>query len=100
MATASVARVERPLPSEADIELAGRLGRAMTQLLRAGARAKARTASWGGRLDAVAVSSLAALSDSGPLRASALAEATLSDPSTVSRQVAHLVGLGYVERRP
>jgi len=34
----------------------------------------------------------------GPRRASALAEVVHSDPSTVSRQVAHLVRLGYVER--
>ena len=35
----------------------------------------------------------------GPLRASALAEMAESDPSTVSRQVAHLVKDGYLERR-
>lgn len=35
----------------------------------------------------------------GPRRAGALAEAVLSDPSTISRQVNHLVKLGYVERR-
>jgi DNA-binding MarR family transcriptional regulator len=34
----------------------------------------------------------------GPRRASALAEAVHSDPSTISRQVGHLVKLGYVER--
>jgi DNA-binding MarR family transcriptional regulator len=34
----------------------------------------------------------------GPRRAGALAEAVHSDPSTVSRQVAHLVQLGLVER--
>jgi DNA-binding MarR family transcriptional regulator len=34
----------------------------------------------------------------GACRASALAEAVHSDPSTVSRQVAHLVRLGLVER--
>lgn len=34
----------------------------------------------------------------GPSRAGALAEAVHSDPSTVSRQVAHLVRLGHVER--
>ena len=34
----------------------------------------------------------------GPSRASVLAEAVHSDPSTVSRQVAHLVRLGLVER--
>ena len=34
----------------------------------------------------------------GPRRAGALADAVHSDPSTVSRQVAHLVRLGLVER--
>ena len=34
----------------------------------------------------------------GPRRASALAEAVHSDPSTISRQIGHLVKLGYVER--
>ncbi|MGD9531699.1 MarR family winged helix-turn-helix transcriptional regulator [Pseudonocardia sp.] len=34
----------------------------------------------------------------GPQRSSALAEAVHSDPSTVSRQVAHLVRLGLVAR--
>jgi DNA-binding MarR family transcriptional regulator len=34
----------------------------------------------------------------GPQRSSALAEAVHSDPSTVSRQIAHLVRLGLVER--
>ena len=41
---------------------------------------------------------LAHLVQDGPRRASALAEAVHSDPSTVSRQVAGLVQLGYVER--
>ena len=34
----------------------------------------------------------------GPQRAGALAESVHSDPSTISRQVAQLVKLGYVER--
>ncbi len=34
----------------------------------------------------------------GPRRAVALAEAVHSDPSTISRQIGHLVKLGYVER--
>ncbi|MGH3565175.1 MAG: MarR family winged helix-turn-helix transcriptional regulator [Pseudonocardia sp.] len=34
----------------------------------------------------------------GPTRAGALAEAVHSDPSTVSRQIGHLVRLGFVER--
>ena len=38
------------------------------------------------------------LAKDGPRRAGALAEAVHSDPSTVSRQSAHLVGLGLVER--
>jgi DNA-binding MarR family transcriptional regulator len=35
----------------------------------------------------------------GPSRVTALAAAVHSDPSTVSRQAAHLVGMGLVERR-
>src|SRR5687767_11732729 len=38
------------------------------------------------------------LVNDGPRRAGALAEAVLSDPSTVSRQIGHLVRLGLVER--
>ena len=38
------------------------------------------------------------LSD-GPMRSGALADAVYSDPSTVSRQIAHLVQRGLVERR-
>ena len=34
----------------------------------------------------------------GPRRAGALADAVSSDPSTISRQIGHLVRLGYVER--
>src|SRR5947209_1302225 len=34
----------------------------------------------------------------GPRRAGALAEAVHSDPSTISRQIGHLVKLGFVER--
>lgn len=43
---------------------------------------------------------LARLVIDGPHRSNALAEAVHSDPSTVSRQVAALVKIGYVERRP
>ena len=43
---------------------------------------------------------LARLVIDGPHRSNALAEAVHSDPSTVSRQVAALVRIGYVERRP
>jgi DNA-binding MarR family transcriptional regulator len=43
---------------------------------------------------------LAHLVADGPHRLCALAEVVHSDPSTVSRQVAHLVQMGLVERRP
>lgn len=43
---------------------------------------------------------IAHLADDVPARISALAEAVHSDPSTVSRQVTHLVDLGLLERRP
>jgi len=43
---------------------------------------------------------LAHLNCVGPVRASALAEAVHSDPSTISRQVSGLVKAGLVERRP
>jgi DNA-binding MarR family transcriptional regulator len=42
---------------------------------------------------------LARLVIDGPHRSNALAEAVHSDPSTVSRQIAALVRIGYVERR-
>ena len=42
---------------------------------------------------------LKVLKNEGPMRAGALAECTHSDPSTVSRQVAALVGNGLLERR-
>jgi DNA-binding MarR family transcriptional regulator len=43
---------------------------------------------------------LGRLADLGPCRASVLAEALLSDPSTVSRQVAGLIKAGWVDRGP
>jgi DNA-binding MarR family transcriptional regulator len=42
---------------------------------------------------------IGALVTNGPMRAGALADAVLSDPSTVSRQIAPLVKDGLVERR-
>lgn len=86
-------------PSEADIELAGRLGQALARLVRALVRARSHALS-GDRSDVAAIPLLVALTEHGPMRMTALAEAVFSDPSTVSRQVAHLAGLGYVERRP
>lgn len=42
---------------------------------------------------------LSCVVNEGPIRSSALAEHVQSDASTVSRQVAHLVKDGYLERR-
>src|SRR4051812_22666906 len=76
------------------------LGRALTRLTRAVARAKSLSQAEAGRMEYANFSLLVPLAEAGPMRSSALAEAVFSDPSTVSRQVAHLVDLGYIERRP
>ncbi len=52
-----------------------------------------------GDVERAAYALLAVLVTTGPLRAKALAETVRSDPSTVSRQIAALVRVGYVERR-
>lgn len=51
-------------------------------------------------LDGAAYGLLALLQDAGPLRASDLVVRLGLDKSTVSRQVANLVGLGLVDRAP
>lgn len=76
------------------------LGRELVHLVRLIERSKAQFAGrHGGGLEQAGYVLLAQLVDAGPLRLSALAEAVHSDPSTASRQVAHLVQLGLVERR-
>jgi DNA-binding MarR family transcriptional regulator len=76
------------------------LGRALSRMIRTVTRAKTLTLAYAGRAEYANITVLAALSEAGPMRASALAEAAFSDPSTISRQVANLVDLGYVQRRP
>jgi DNA-binding MarR family transcriptional regulator len=76
------------------------LGQALTRLMRAVSRAKDLVQSEGGRPEVATFPLLVALTDAGSMRSSDLAAAVMSDRSTVSRQVAHLVDLGYVERRP
>ncbi|MEO9222612.1 MAG: MarR family transcriptional regulator, partial [Mycobacteriaceae bacterium] len=49
-------------------------------------------------VDKAAFAALFALVEGGPQRLSGLAEIMLSDPSTVSRHIAHLVDRGLVER--
>ncbi|MET8756425.1 MarR family transcriptional regulator [Lentzea sp. NPDC004782] len=78
-------------------ELADRVGMAMVRLNKMHAQVAHQMAKQG--MDKSAFVLLATLSALGECRSSALAEAVLSDPSTVSRQVAGLVKDGLVERR-
>lgn len=76
---------------------AAEIGAALVRLLRLVERARAEPA---GELDRPLYMLLFEVVNSGPARVSALAEAVHSDPSTISRQVAHLVDLGLLQRRP
>ena len=78
-------------------ELADRVGMAMVRLNKMHAQVAHQMAKQG--MDKSAFVLLATLSGLGECRSSGLAEAVLSDPSTVSRQVAGLVKDGLVERR-
>jgi DNA-binding MarR family transcriptional regulator len=81
-----------------DLETARRLGAAISRLMRAATRARAQDAANGGVFHSMAL--LVTLMESGPLRSASLADAVLSDPSTISRQVAALVDQGLVVREP
>jgi DNA-binding MarR family transcriptional regulator len=84
-----------------DIELADRLARQLFRLIRTIERTKAQAAAaHGGKPERACFGLLVELADKGPRRMTALADAVLTDPSTVSRQVAQLVEQGYVERQP
>lgn len=75
------------------------LGRQLVHLVRLIERSKAQlAASRGHGLERAGFVLLARLVEAGPQRLSALAEAVHSDPSTASRQVAHLVQSRLVER--
>lgn len=85
---------------EHDLDQAERLGRQLFRLIRTVERTKAQAAAaHGGTLERACMGLLVELADRGPRRTTALAEAVLTDLSTVSRQVAQLVELGYVERQ-
>lgn len=87
---------ERPV-SEGDLAVAGEISRAMVRFFRSAHRFKTRIAVDRG-IDQTGFMLLSVLSDCGPLRSTLLASRVHSDPSTISRQVAHLVGQGLVER--
>ncbi|GAB3000448.1 MarR family transcriptional regulator [Saccharothrix stipae] len=80
-----------------ELAMADRVGMALVRMNKMHACVAAHMSKSG--LDKASFVLLANLNQLGPSRASALAEAVFSDPSTVSRQVATLVKDGLVERR-
>jgi DNA-binding MarR family transcriptional regulator len=87
------------MPSEEDLAVADRVGTALIRLIRLIERKKAqRQAEHPDTVERATYHLLVHLVSGGPRRAVVLAEEVHSDPSTISRQVAQLVKLGYVER--
>lgn len=85
---------------ERDVELAGQLAKQLFRLIRTIERKKAQAAAArGDGMERACFGLLVELADRGPMRMTALADAVLADPSTVSRQVTQLVQLGYVQRQ-
>ena len=83
-------------PAADDLGVASRIGTGLARLIRLVERAAVVR---GEDLDRPSFMLLHMLVCLGPSRVTGLAGAVHSDPSTVSRQAAHLVGLGLVERR-
>jgi DNA-binding MarR family transcriptional regulator len=79
-----------------DIRVASRIGTGLAQLIRLIERAAVAR---GEDLDRPSFMLLHTLVCLGPSRVTMLAAAVHSDPSTVSRQGAHLVEMGLLERR-
>lgn len=94
----SIAEPAAAEPDEAEVELADTVVRELFMLVRQVKRSSERH-----RpemiVDMAAYHVLAHLHFAGPQRATALAAAFHSDPSTISRQVSALVKAGFVERR-
>ncbi len=94
MSTTAAASVSAVTPAGA--ALGDELVRLVKTLERTGAQVAARRRD---DLDKAAYAVLFRLLHDGPQRSGALAEVMLTDPSTVSRHVAHLVSRGLVERQ-
>ncbi|MCG8917926.1 MarR family transcriptional regulator [Actinokineospora sp. PR83] len=91
---------ESGTPDSADLRTADQLGLQLVRFLRLSNHVKQHfTAKAKHAVERSNYALLATLVHTGPLRASALAEAIHSDPSTVSRQVGALVGQGLLERQ-
>ena len=101
MNTAVGARPGPPIPEGADGRwvTSDRIGLQLVRMIRLMERKRLSKVGDNG-VERAAYVLLARLVIDGPHRSNALAEAVHSDPSTVSRQIAALVRIGYVERRP
>ncbi len=95
------ARTRHPVPDGTDQRwvTSDRIGLQLIRLIRLIERKRVSKVGDSG-VERAAYVLLARLVMDGPHRSNALAEAVHSDPSTVSRQIAALVRIGYVERRP
>ncbi|RJQ78498.1 MarR family transcriptional regulator [Pseudonocardiaceae bacterium YIM PH 21723] len=74
------------------------IGMALVRIVRMSHNINHHATKYGG-LEKSAFMIVAKLAACGPRRASALADAVHSDPSTISRQVSHLVKQGLLERQ-
>lgn len=84
---------------ESDLDVADAVGTQLIRLMRLIERTQAQyQADHADAVERATYHLLVHLVKDGPRRAGALAEAVHSDPSTISRQIGHLVKLGYVER--
>jgi DNA-binding MarR family transcriptional regulator len=89
----------RAVPSDDDLALADDVSGQLIRLLRLMDRRQAQyQAEHPDAVERATYYLLVHLVKGGPQRAGALAESVHSDPSTISRQVGHLVRLGLVER--
>lgn len=88
-----------PAVTDADVELASELSAAMTRLFRMLGTVKTQLTSSQQPGEWACFGILATLTEHGAIRQTAIAEAMHADPSTISRQVAHLVSVGALERR-
>jgi DNA-binding MarR family transcriptional regulator len=87
------------VPSQDELDTADAVGTQLIRLVRLLERGHAQyQAEHPDAVERATYHLLVHLVKDGPRRASALADAVHSDPSTISRQIGHLVKLGYVER--
>ncbi len=87
------------MPSEAELANADEVSAQLIRLVRLMERSQAQyQAENPDAVERATYHLLVHLVKGGPRRAGALAEAVHSDPSTISRQIGHLVRLGLVER--